>query len=154
MDLPPRSDSQVRGLNLFSRQGGRGRKRALCAGAAGSVVGQTRIVIADRSEARFHDAEATVDRWAADAVSLFCYQARRWIGAIAATFGGSLIFAGGIGENATLIRERICAELGFPGMQVDQIRKTIPNAVDVAAALARQFMAAAAPGAAPGGGPP
>ena len=42
------------------------------------------------------------------ALALFCYQARKWIGAFAAALDGldTLIFAGGIGENAPLIRKR------------------------------------------------
>lgn len=59
---------------------------------------------------------------AAEAVALFCYQAKKWIGAFAAVLGGldTLVFAGGIGENAPLIRERICDGLGFLGIQLDQ----------------------------------
>jgi len=64
--------------------------------------------------------EAT-DARAADAVALFCYQAKKWIGAYAAALGGldTLVFAGGIGENAPLIRARICAGLGFLGLSLD-----------------------------------
>jgi acetate kinase len=42
------------------------------------------------------------DTRAAEAVELFCYQTRKWIGAFAAALGGleTLVFAGGIGENA------------------------------------------------------
>ena len=44
---------------------------------------------------------------AAEAVALFCYQAKKWIGAFAAALGGldTLVFAGGIGENAPRVRE-------------------------------------------------
>jgi acetate kinase len=58
------------------------------------------------------------DARAAEAIALFCYQAKKWIGAYAATLGGldTLVFAGGIGENASPIRERICAGLGFLGV--------------------------------------
>jgi len=47
---------------------------------------------------------------AAEAVALLCYQIKKWIGAFAAALGGldTLVFAGGIGENAPLIRARIC----------------------------------------------
>ena len=43
---------------------------------------------------------------AAEAVALFCYQAKKWIGAFAAALGGldTLVFAGGIGENAAPVR--------------------------------------------------
>ena len=51
---------------------------------------------------------------AAEAVALFCYQAKKWIGSFAAALGGldTLVFAGGIGENAPLVRARICDGLG------------------------------------------
>jgi len=58
---------------------------------------------------------------AAEAVALFCYHARKWIGAFAAALGGvdTLVFAGGIGENAPPIRERICGELRFLGIELE-----------------------------------
>ncbi len=61
---------------------------------------------------------------AAEAVALFCYQAKKWIGSFAAALGGldALVFAGGIGENAPLIRERICNGLGFLGIALDAER--------------------------------
>jgi acetate kinase len=61
---------------------------------------------------------------AAEAVALFCYQAKKWIGSFTAALGGldTLVFAGGIGENAPLIRERICDELGFLGIELDHER--------------------------------
>jgi len=61
---------------------------------------------------------------AALAVALFCYQAKKWIGSFAAALGGldALVFAGGIGENAPLIRERICGGLGFLGIELDRQR--------------------------------
>jgi acetate kinase len=57
---------------------------------------------------------------AAEAIELFCYQAKKWIGAYAAALGGldTLVFAGGIGENSPLIRERICADLDFFGIKL------------------------------------
>jgi acetate kinase len=61
---------------------------------------------------------------AAEAVALFCYQVKKWIGAFAAALGGldTLVFAGGIGENAPAIRARICEGLGFLGVQLDENR--------------------------------
>jgi acetate kinase len=58
---------------------------------------------------------------AAEAVALFCYQTRKWIGAFAAALGGldTLVFAGGIGENAFEVRARICEGLEFLGLRVD-----------------------------------
>jgi acetate kinase len=69
-------------------------------------------------------ARESKDARARDAVTLFCYQAKKWIGAYAAALGGmdTLVFAGGIGENAPLVRERICAGLGFLGLDLDRKR--------------------------------
>jgi acetate kinase len=66
----------------------------------------------------------TQDIRAAEAVALFCYQAKKWIGAFAAALGGldTLVFAGGIGENAPPVRERICDGLGFLGVELDRER--------------------------------
>jgi acetate kinase len=59
---------------------------------------------------------------AAEAVALFCYQAKKWIGSFAAALGGldTLVFAGGIGENAPLVRTRICEGLGFLGIELNE----------------------------------
>ena len=61
---------------------------------------------------------------AAEAVALFCYQAKKWIGAYAAALGGldTLVFAGGIGENAPPVRARICDGLNFLGIKLDKAR--------------------------------
>ena len=69
-------------------------------------------------------ARQNVDVRAAEAIELFCYQAKKWIGAFAAALGGidTLVFAGGIGENAPEIRRRICAGLGFLGIALDEGR--------------------------------
>ena len=63
----------------------------------------------------------TDDVRAQEAVSLFCYQAKKWIGAYAAVLGGldTLVFAGGIGENSSIIRSRICEGLRFLGIELD-----------------------------------
>jgi len=60
------------------------------------------------------------DEKAADAVHLFCYQAKKFIGALASVMGGldMLIFTGGIGENSAAIRERICEGLEFLGISI------------------------------------
>ena len=59
---------------------------------------------------------------AAEAVELFCYQAKKWIGCFTAALGGldTLVFAGGIGENKPSIREHICEGLGFLGIKLDK----------------------------------
>ncbi|MES1180932.1 MAG: acetate/propionate family kinase, partial [Verrucomicrobiota bacterium] len=61
---------------------------------------------------------------AAEAVALFCYQAKKWIGSFAAALGGldTLVFAGGIGENAPPVRARICKGLDFFGVKLDKAR--------------------------------
>ena len=71
-------------------------------------------------------AREAADPRAADAVALFCYQAKKWIGAYAAALGGldTLVFAGGIGENSAPVRERICERLGFLGIELDAARNT------------------------------
>lgn len=68
---------------------------------------------------------------AAEAVALFCYQIRKCVGAFAAALGGldTLIFAGGIGENAPVIRARICEDLSFLGLQLDAGRNATNDAV-------------------------
>ena len=62
------------------------------------------------------------DERAAEAVTMFCYQVKKWIGAFAAALGGldTLVFAGGMGENAPLVRARICEGLGFLGLELDE----------------------------------
>ena len=61
------------------------------------------------------------DSRAAEAIALFCYQAKKWIGAFAAALGGLdlLAFAGGVGENAPEIRRRICEGLEHLGIGLD-----------------------------------
>ena len=68
-------------------------------------------------------AEAT-DVRAAEAVALFCYQVRKWIGSFAAALGGldTIVFAGGIGENSAVVRQRICTGLGFLGIELNDDR--------------------------------
>jgi len=71
------------------------------------------------------------DQRAAEALAVFCYQCRKWIGALAAALGGldTLVFAGGIGENAAVIRERICSGLEFIGITLDRERNAANAAV-------------------------
>jgi acetate kinase len=61
---------------------------------------------------------------AAEAIALFCYQVKKWIGSFAAALGGvnTLVFAGGIGEDAPIVRERICDGLGFLGIELNPKR--------------------------------
>ena len=78
------------------------------------------------------------DGRAAEAVALFCYQAKKWIGSFAAALGGldTLVFSAGIGENCPSIRARICDELGFLGIALDEARNA-GNAPVVSTAASR-----------------
>jgi len=69
------------------------------------------------------DRESTDPR-AADAVNMFCYGVRRFLGAYAAVLGGldTLVFTGGIGEHAPVVRERICQGLEGLGIVLDPDR--------------------------------
>jgi acetate kinase len=68
---------------------------------------------------------------AAEAVALFCYQVKKWVGAFAAALGGldTLVFAGGIGENAPIVRTRICEGLGFLGIALEEKRNAANEGV-------------------------
>jgi acetate kinase len=81
---------------------------------------------------------AAFDTRAADAIELFCYQAKKWIGAYAAALGGidTLVFAGGIGENAPVARQRICEGLGFLGIEIVR-KQNATNASLISAPAAR-----------------
>ncbi len=67
---------------------------------------------------------------AAEALALFCYQAKKQIGAYAAALGGldTLVFSGGIGENAAVVRARICEGLDFLGLTIDEARNNAGKA--------------------------
>ncbi len=69
-------------------------------------------------------ASEAADVHAAEAMELFCYQVKKWIGSFEAALGGldTLVFAACIGENAPLIRKRICDGLGFLGIELSQKR--------------------------------
>jgi len=71
------------------------------------------------------------DNRAAEAVELFCYQTKKWIGSFAAVLEGldTLVFAGGIGENAPEVRSRICNGLQFLGIELDEKRNTENNSI-------------------------
>jgi acetate kinase len=81
-------------------------------------VSETSSDMRDLLEREAHDVRA------AEAIALFCYQVKKWIGAFAAALGGldTLVFAAGIGENAPTIRARICDGLGFLGLELDEKR--------------------------------
>ena len=75
----------------------------------------------DMRELCEHEAEDVRD---AEAIGFFCYQIKKWIGAFAAALGGldTLVFSGGIGENAPPVRARSCEGLGFLGIELDNTR--------------------------------
>jgi acetate kinase len=92
--------------NLVNREGG---MRGVSGGSA-----DMRDLLAEES----HDPRA------ADAVALFCYQARKFLGALVAVLGGldALVFTGGIGEHATPVRARICDGFDYLGLRLDPSR--------------------------------
>ena len=55
------------------------------------------------------------------AVDVFCYRARKYVGAYLAALGGAdaVVFSGGIGENSPLVREKICAGMAWHGLIID-----------------------------------
>jgi acetate kinase len=81
-------------------------------------VSETSSDIRDLLAREAHDVRA------AEALGLFCYQIKKWIGSFAAALGGvdTLVFAGGIGENAPIIRARICEGLKFLGIELNDAR--------------------------------
>ena len=75
---------------------------------------------------------------AAEAVALFCYQVKKWIGSFAAALGGieTLVFSGGIGENAPAVRARTCDGLGFLGIELEE-KHNVANEGVISAASSR-----------------
>jgi acetate kinase len=80
------------------------------------LTGDMRDLLAEVSE--------NGDRRARLAIDMFCQRVRKYIGAYLAELGGAeaIVFAGGIGENAPLVRERICAGLEWLGLELDSER--------------------------------
>ena len=68
--------------------------------------------------------DANNDRRARLAIEIFCYRVRKYIGAYLAALNGvdAIVFSGGIGENSPAIRERICADMDWLGIQTDSAR--------------------------------
>jgi acetate kinase len=64
------------------------------------------------------------DSRAAEAIELFCYQTKKWIGSFAAALGGLdvLVFSGGIGDHSPEVRSKICDGLEFLGIELDEIK--------------------------------
>ena len=67
--------------------------------------------------------EDTDDR-AKEAIELFCYQTKKWIGSFVAALGGIdvLVFSGGIGEHSPEVRSKICDNLEFLGIELDELK--------------------------------
>ena len=86
-------------------------------------VSETSSDLRDLLDSEAHDVRA------AEAVALFCYQVKKWVGAFAAALGGldTLVFSAGIGENAPPVRARICEGLDFLGIELDE-KRNIANA--------------------------
>ncbi len=80
-------------------------------------------------------ARRATDTRAADAVALFCYQAKKYIGSFAAALGGldALVFAGGIGEHNPEARAEICSGLEFLGIEINSNANTAGDSVISAA---------------------
>ncbi|MBP2639374.1 MAG: acetate kinase [Firmicutes bacterium] len=78
---------------------------------------------------------------AAEAVAVFCYQVKKWIGSFSAALGGldTLVFSAGIGENSPQVRQRICTGLGFLGIEIDEERN-LANAAVISAENSRVFV--------------
>jgi acetate kinase len=69
----------------------------------------------------------TQDPRAAEALALFVYRVKQAIGGMAAALGGmeTLVFSGGIGTHSHEIRGRICAGLGFLGIELGRERNEV-----------------------------
>ncbi len=95
-------------------------------------------ISATSSDMRDLCASEATDVRAAEAVALFCYQAKKWIGSFAAALGGldTLVFSAGIGENCPAIRAHICDGLGFLGIELDKARNA-RNAAVISTAASR-----------------
>jgi acetate kinase len=70
-------------------------------------------------QAELHEHE---DRRVRLAIEIFCYRARKYVGAFLAAMGGAdaIVFTGGIGENSPEVRARICANMEWAGLQLDE----------------------------------
>jgi len=83
------------------------------------VSGLTNDMRQLQSELKEHD-----DRRVRLAIDLFCYRARKYIGAYLAAMGGAdaIVFTGGIGENSPEVRAGICQNLEWAGLKIDTSR--------------------------------
>jgi len=81
------------------------------------VSGLTNDMRELQAELKEHD-----DRRVRLAVEIFCYRAKKYIGAFLAAMGGAdaVVFTGGIGENSPEVRAKICAGMEWAGLRIDQ----------------------------------
>ena len=88
-------------------------------------ISETSSDMRDLLDREAHDVRA------AEAIALFCYQVKKWIGCFAAALGGldTLVFSGGVGANAPAVRARICEGLGFLGLTLDDQSNTANDGV-------------------------
>ena len=65
-----------------------------------------------------------INGYAKEVIELFCYQTKKWIGSFAVVLGGldTLVFSGGIGEHSPEVRSKICDDLQFLGIEMDEIK--------------------------------
>jgi acetate kinase len=73
------------------------------------------------------EAEESDDRRARLAIEIFCYRTAKYIGAYLAAMNGTdaIIFAGGIGENSAIIRKKICENLNWFGIALDDAQNSV-----------------------------
>ncbi len=85
-------------------------------GVSGISSDMRALLASDRIEAR-------------EAVDLFCYRIVREIGSLAAALGGlnALVFTGGIGEHAPVVREKVCRALPWLGVELDDAANASPG---------------------------
>jgi acetate kinase len=83
------------------------------------------------SDVRDLEARRDEDPRAALALDVFAWNARKWVGAMAATIGGldTLVFTGGIGEHSATMRASIAAGLEFLGVEIDEARNARHDAI-------------------------
>jgi acetate kinase len=83
-------------------------------------------------------ARETTDEACRLAAAIYCYEIKKRIGAYAAALGGldAVVFSGGIGEHAAVVRSRICDGLQFLGIDIDT-RKNLTNDPVISTSSAR-----------------
>ncbi len=102
-------------------------EKRLSAAALGAVVNERSGlfgVSATSSDMKTLLERSATDQRAAEAVEMFCYHARKHLGALVAVLGGldTLVFTGGIGERAAAVREAVCAGLDHLGIRIEPVR--------------------------------